>query len=56
MQPQLVKKFREKKINSLYGLVQLNYDGYLFVDVTARNDWSSALSKANKIFFLPFSK
>ncbi|MBJ7879799.1 SusC/RagA family TonB-linked outer membrane protein [Gelidibacter salicanalis] len=45
--------FSEKKINSLYGLFQLNYDGYLFVDVTARNDWSSALSKANRSFFYP---
>ncbi len=43
--------FSNKKINSAYGLLQLNYDGYLFVDVTGRNDWSSALSKENRSFF-----
>ncbi|HRQ49263.1 MAG TPA: SusC/RagA family TonB-linked outer membrane protein, partial [Agriterribacter sp.] len=32
-----------KQINSLYGALQLAYNNYLFLDVTARNDWSSAL-------------
>ncbi len=41
------------KINSLYGTLQLNYDGYLYLDLTGRNDWSSALSKANRSFFYP---
>jgi TonB-linked SusC/RagA family outer membrane protein len=43
----------EKKINSLYGTVGLNWDGYWFVDATFRNDWSSALSKKNRSFFYP---
>ena len=43
--------FSNKKINSAYGLLQINYDGYLFVDITGRNDWSSALSEANRSFF-----
>ncbi|MET2984594.1 SusC/RagA family TonB-linked outer membrane protein [Aureibaculum conchae] len=47
------QRFNQKKINSVYGLFQLNYDGYLFVDVTGRNDWSSALSKENRSFFYP---
>ena len=47
------QSFSEKKINSLYGLFQLNYDGYVFVDVTARNDWSSTLSENNRSFFYP---
>lgn len=34
----------EKRINSLYGSVQFGYMNYLFLDVTARNDWSSALT------------
>ncbi len=34
----------QKVINSLYGAVQLGYNNYLFLDVTARNDWSSALT------------
>ena len=42
-----------KKINSLYGTLQLNWDNYLFMDVTARNDWSSTMSKANRSYFYP---
>lgn len=33
-----------KVINSLYSAVQLAYNNFLFLDVTARNDWSSALT------------
>jgi hypothetical protein len=33
-----------KVINSLYGAIQLAYNNYLFLDVSARNDWSSALT------------
>jgi len=33
-----------KKVNSLYGFGQVSYKNYLFLDVTARNDWSSALT------------
>ena len=45
--------FQDKKINSLYGTVQLDYDGYAFVEFTARNDWSSALIEENRSFFYP---
>jgi TonB-linked SusC/RagA family outer membrane protein len=45
------QSFSTKKINSAYGLLQVNYDGYLFVDVTGRNDWTSTLSKDNRSFF-----
>lgn len=47
------EEFNRKKINSLYGTVQANYDGYLFLDATFRNDWSSSLSKKNRSFFYP---
>ena len=43
--------FSNKKINSVYGLFQLNYDGYFFVDFTGRNDWTSTLSEENRSFF-----
>jgi TonB-linked SusC/RagA family outer membrane protein len=33
-----------KRINSLYGIAKLGYKDYLYLDVTARNDWSSALA------------
>jgi len=47
------ENFSEKKINSLYGTVQFNYDGFLFLDATLRNDWTSTLSKANRSFLYP---
>nr|WP_295867351.1 SusC/RagA family TonB-linked outer membrane protein [uncultured Chitinophaga sp.] len=43
----------EQRINSLYGTAGLNWDGYLFLDVTGRNDWSSTLSPENRSFFYP---
>ncbi len=46
-----------KRINSLYGIAKLGYKDYLYVDVTGRNDWSSALatpfSVDNVSFFYP---
>ncbi|MCD8044574.1 MAG: SusC/RagA family TonB-linked outer membrane protein [Tannerellaceae bacterium] len=43
----------QRKMNSLYGSLQLNWDGWLFMDVTGRNDWSSTMSKANRSYFYP---
>ena len=51
--PGVAQAFSEKKINSLYGQVEINYDGYLFLSGTARNDWSSALSSRNNSYFYP---
>ena len=51
--PTVGEGFSERKINSLYGSVQLSYAGYLFIDATFRNDWSSTLSKTNRSFFYP---
>ena len=42
-----------KEINSLYGFVNLGYKDYLYLDVTARNDWSSTLPPQNRSFFYP---
>ncbi len=42
-----------KRINSLYATLELNYGGYLFLTGTFRNDWSSALSKANRSYSYP---
>lgn len=49
----ITEEFKRKKINSVYGSGQLNWDQYAFVDVTFRNDWSSALSKAKRSYFYP---
>ena len=43
----------KKEVNSLYGLASLSWDDTYFVDVTARNDWSSTLSPKNWSFFYP---
>lgn len=51
--PTVGEGYTHQMINSLYGNAQINYDGYLFLDATFRNDWSSTLSKANRSFFYP---
>lgn len=47
----------EKQINSLYALAKLGYKDYLFVDISGRNDWSSALATVDNVenvsFFYP---
>ncbi|WP_147679015.1 SusC/RagA family TonB-linked outer membrane protein [Algibacter pacificus] len=46
-----------KRINSLYGIAKLGYKNYLFLDITGRNDWSSALATPFSVdgtsFFYP---
>ena len=37
----------------LYGDLTLGFKNYLFLNLTARNDWSSALPKDNNSFFYP---
>lgn len=44
---------REKRINSVYGFGQLAYKGWMYLDLTARNDWSSTLPSANNSYFYP---
>ncbi|MBN9349778.1 MAG: SusC/RagA family TonB-linked outer membrane protein [Chitinophagaceae bacterium] len=51
--PGVSQLFARKKINSVYGSVELNYDGYLYLTGTFRNDWSSALAPKNNSFFYP---
>ncbi|PQJ77315.1 SusC/RagA family TonB-linked outer membrane protein [Polaribacter glomeratus] len=47
----------KKRINSLYGIAKLGYKNYLYLDITGRNDWSSALATPFSIdgtsFFYP---
>lgn len=46
-----------RRINSFYGLAKFGYKDFLFLDITGRNDWSSALatpfSVDNVSFFYP---
>ncbi|NVK52463.1 MAG: SusC/RagA family TonB-linked outer membrane protein [Flavobacteriaceae bacterium] len=41
----------EKKVHSLYGSASLAYKGMVYVDITGRNDWSSALAAENRSYF-----
>ena len=43
----------EKEIQSVYGMAHLEFDEYAFLDVTARNDWSSTLPASNWSYFYP---
>lgn len=43
----------EKYIMGVFGDLKLNYKNQLFLDLTARNDWSSTLPKNNRSFFYP---
>ncbi|OIN58490.1 SusC/RagA family TonB-linked outer membrane protein [Arsenicibacter rosenii] len=45
--------FTEKVVNSVYASANLGFRNYLFVDLTARNDWSSALPSSNRSYFYP---
>ncbi|MCS3530785.1 SusC/RagA family TonB-linked outer membrane protein [Chryseobacterium sp. JUb7] len=40
-----------KKINSIFAAGEINYDGYWFLNATARNDWSSTLNSSNASYF-----
>ena len=41
------------KVYSLYGSAQLGFRNYAFINVTARNDWSSTLPEDNLSYFYP---
>jgi TonB-linked SusC/RagA family outer membrane protein len=41
------------KVNSVYGMAALSYKNKYFLDITARNDWSSTLPSSNWSFFYP---
>ncbi len=43
----------EKQTNSLFGSASFGYRHMLYVDVTARNDWSSTLPADNWSYFYP---
>jgi len=45
--------FSEREIQSVYGFIDLSFKGYLFLNATARNDWSSTLPIANNSYFYP---
>jgi TonB-linked SusC/RagA family outer membrane protein len=44
---------RSPQVQSLYATITFGYKNFLYLDMTARNDWSSALPKANQSYFYP---
>lgn len=43
----------KKKVNSVFGSASFGYKNLWFVDVTARNDWSSTLPASENSYFYP---
>ncbi len=44
----------EYRVNSFYGLAQITYDKFLFLDITAREDWASTLATPTSTKNSPF--
>jgi len=42
-----------RRLIGAYGDASLDYKGFLFLNLTARNDWTSTLPKGNNSFFYP---
>lgn len=43
----------EKQVNSVLGYAEFSFRNFLFVNLSARNDWTSSLQKPNNSFFYP---
>ena len=43
----------KRRVNSVYGMGEIAYKNYAFLDLTARNDWSSTLPPDNNAYFYP---
>jgi TonB-linked SusC/RagA family outer membrane protein len=51
--PSASDQLSQKATNSVYGSASFGYRNYLFLDLTARNDWSSTLPLKNLSYFYP---
>jgi len=47
------KEYKRKQVNSVYGKASVGWRSTIFLDVTARNDWSSTLDKDTRSYFYP---
>lgn len=45
--------YSRKRINSVYGTAQMRYKGMVYLDLSARNDWSSTLPSSDNSYFYP---
>lgn len=51
--PTVNEYFSQKRILSLYGMLEFNWDNYFYLEGTLRNDWASTLSTDNRSFIYP---
>ena len=51
--PGVSESYSHRKMNSLFGSAQINYGGWIFLDATLRNDWTSTLSPKNRSYLYP---
>ncbi len=45
--------YSEKEVNSLYGMLDLSFKDYLFLNLTGRNDWFSTLNPESNSYLYP---
>jgi TonB-linked SusC/RagA family outer membrane protein len=50
---QYTSSMSRKLVYSLYGMANIGFKDMVFLDLTARNDWSSTLPAANRSYFYP---
>ncbi|HEX6227534.1 MAG TPA: SusC/RagA family TonB-linked outer membrane protein [Chryseolinea sp.] len=48
-----IQQLRERRLIGVYGDLLLNYNDFLYLNVTGRNDWTSTLPSGNNSFFYP---
>ncbi|GHA67250.1 SusC/RagA family TonB-linked outer membrane protein [Pontibacter akesuensis] len=51
--PSIIDSKTEKQINSVFASASLGYQDILYLDLSARNDWSSTLPVDNNSYFYP---
>jgi outer membrane receptor protein involved in Fe transport len=51
--PNVVNNVFKREVNSVYANASIGYDEFIYLDASARNDWSSTLPQANNSYFYP---
>ena len=51
--PTIYETISKRRLVGAYGSIDLGYKSLLYLNVSARNDWSSTLPAANRSFFYP---
>lgn len=51
--PPPVEAWNNYNLNSLFGILNLSYSNFLYLQVSGRNDWSSTLPVATSSYFYP---